>query len=99
MVFGSYAYAKDRLYFIADWTDDYCDLTLSKVVEKLKETSPEFELAQVPEMDEAFYEKIRGEVLARHKRLEETNRSNWRDQEAKEDVSKAQKPWWKKFFK
>ena len=26
----------DRLYFIADWVDEYCDLTLREVVDKLK---------------------------------------------------------------
>ena len=28
----------EKMYFIADWTDDYCDLTISKLAEKIAES-------------------------------------------------------------
>ncbi len=29
----------EKMYFIADWTDDYCDLTISKLAEKIAESN------------------------------------------------------------
>jgi len=37
----------DKLYFICDWTDEYCDLTLDKMVEKLVEDDKNYKPSKI----------------------------------------------------
>ena len=98
IVFGTYKHAPDRLYFIADWVDEFCDITMDKVVEKLREDDKEFGLHEVPKIDSKFNERIKAEVVERHNRLENTNRINWRSMEAAEEKSqKDRMGFWSRF--
>lgn len=85
ILFGSYAYQPDKLYFIIDWVDEYCDLTLDKFVDAIKESNPEYELSTIPEMDETLLESIKKEVLERHERLSNTKPSNYKELMNEED--------------
>jgi hypothetical protein len=74
----------DRFYFIADWVDEYCDLTLDKLVDEMK-TADFDPVHTVPKMDEKYFEDIKKEVRDRAKRLKETNRGNYHQLMEKED--------------
>jgi hypothetical protein len=98
ILFGAYSFAPDRLYYIADWVDEYCDLTLEKFVEKLKQDDPEYGFGKVPEINDKFLAKIKNEVAARTQRLRDTRPNNFRDQMRAEDAEKnppKKRPWWK----
>jgi hypothetical protein len=85
IVFGAYLYAPDRLYYICDWVDEFCDLTLDKFVDTLRLEDPEYELETSPDLDKEFLEQIKQEVLDRACRLKGTNPSNYRDNMKVED--------------
>lgn len=45
-VFEHNAFVADRFYVLADWVDEYCDLTLDKMVAEMKEAKPCLNLVQ-----------------------------------------------------
>lgn len=91
IVFGSYAYAPDNLYYICDWQDKFCDLTIDKLVDTLRLSDKDFALSKTPEFNAKFFERIKNEVLERHERLSSTNKDNWRDQEQKAKDAEKQR--------
>ena len=57
-VFKNNRNVSDRFYFLGDWIDEYCDLTLDKMIEQYKESkgySPTFE-TKVPESADELVE-------------------------------------------
>lgn len=96
IAFGSISYNPDILYYIDDWVDERCDLTLDKVVESLREGNKEFNLGELPEIDTDYVQKIKEEVLARHKRLAETSSANWREKEIEARIETEKREWQKK---
>jgi hypothetical protein len=93
IAFGCFKYNPNVLYFITEWIDDQCDLTIDKVVETLKEGNKEFDLGSLPEIDEAYVQAIKDEVLKRHERLAATNSSTWREKEVEAKVAEEKKKW------
>lgn len=91
ILFGRFSYDPNKFFYLADWIDDYCDLTLNKFVDTLKKDDPEYNVGTVDEMDAAFVERIKKEVKARHERLTNTNPSNFRNLMTEED-KKTQPP-------
>lgn len=54
-VFKNSSVVSDRFYFLGDWVDEYCDLTLDKLIEQYKKKighSPVFEAEQPQTVDE-----------------------------------------------
>lgn len=49
IAFGYNDYDSDRLYVIASWVDEHCDLTLEKLVGELKTLEKHYELEQLSE--------------------------------------------------
>ncbi len=49
IVFGKIK-ESDRLYFIADWEDEYCDLTLDDIIDKLSLEDEEIQLNKNPSL-------------------------------------------------
>jgi hypothetical protein len=84
ILFGKLLHQPNRLYFIADWVDEYCDLTLNKFVERFKEDDPDYGVSRVEDITDERLKAIVEEVKARHQRLADTNISNWRELEEKE---------------
>jgi hypothetical protein len=41
----------DRLYFVADWEDDLCDLSFSEMIDAIGKDDEEFELKAKPVLD------------------------------------------------
>jgi len=97
ILFGSFSYDKERLFYITDWVDEYCDLTFKEFIDVLQKDSnwtPQ-------EMREPTKEEIQAifrEVSDRHERLQKTNTRNWQSQEqAEKDSYKKEglkKRWW-----
>lgn len=83
ILFGRFMHQPDRYYFIADWVDEYCDLTFTKFVNAFKNDTT-FSVPKVEPIDEARWKGIVDEVKARHKRLAETKPDNWRELEKAE---------------
>jgi len=92
ILFGKYAYQNDRFYFIADWEDEYCDLTLDEMVKVVERESNLTAVNEVPEVDEDLIKEIRRQVMRRHKRLEGTNQENYKELMKEEDEEKKVEP-------
>ena len=78
IVFGYLSTQPNKLYFICDWVDEYCDLTLDSMIEKIKVDDPTFKMNEIGEVDQAAIDKILEEVNKRHLRLKKTNITNYR---------------------
>lgn len=79
ILFGRFSYDPNKMFYLADWVDEYCDLTLSKFVDTLKASDPEYQVNEVEEIDADLVERIKKEVKERHERLANTNRENFRE--------------------
>lgn len=114
ILFGQFAYQKDKYYYILDWIDDHCDLTLDKFIETMSTKDPKYKIEEIPEIDCEFVEKIKQEVADRYARLDGTKRDNFKSLMAEEDKVNAgrppalpvssngqesPKPWYKRMFK
>jgi len=91
ILFGAFSFAPDTLYYILDWVDPYCDLTLSKLLEEIQIDDPTFELELVPEVDDEYLKSIVTEVKNRHDRLANTKPSNYKDLMVEEDQAKVER--------
>jgi len=91
IVFGSFSFQEEILYFIGDWVDEYCDITLDKMVESLKRDDPEYSLKKVPELSDKSLKMLVQEVKTRHERLKGTRPSNYHDQMRQEDADNAKR--------
>ena len=96
VLFGRLKYNPDIFYYITDWVDEYCDLTLDSVVEKMKASDSIYQVQDIPEMDEKYFEVIKREVLDRTNRLNSTGVGNYRDLAAQEAQKAKEVPAWKK---
>lgn len=85
ILFGIQDYMPDKLYFIVDWIDEYCDLTLDKFITEVKKNDPDYEIATLDEIDEDLIQKIVRESRERHARLKNTKRDNFQDLMKEED--------------
>jgi hypothetical protein len=89
IVFGIMSGAPDRLYYIADWVDEYCHLTLNKLVETFKPEGEnlvkELEDIKTPEALQALTKRVQN----RMDKLNKTTRENWRDLERRSVVEEA----------
>lgn len=92
IVFGVFAYNPDKLFHVASWKDEYCDLVLADIPKALRRNDPDYKLTRTPKFDQKFFDQIKTEVMERHERLVGTNRDNYRDNMKKEDS------WWRRIF-
>lgn len=85
IIFGKFTYDEEKYYFIADWIDEYCDLTLSAFVSKLKSNDEEYDVSKTENMTSEYLERIKSEIKERDERLKGTNPNNFRDRMVEED--------------
>lgn len=90
ILFGKLQYQPDRFYYIADWVDEYCDLTLNKMVDTIRLDDPEFELSKIEDIDQNRWDGIVNEVKERLDRLKNTNVNNYRDLMKEEEKKKLE---------
>jgi hypothetical protein len=88
LLLGSYSEDPDKFYFIADWIDEHCDLTLARFLEDVREGDPVYQLDRVPEMDQDVLKDMMKEVSRRKRRLEQTNAHNYKDLMKEEEREK-----------
>ena len=91
ILFGQLKYQPNRFYYIADWVDEYCDLTLDKMVDKIRLDDPEFELGKIDDISQERWDGIVNEVKERIDRLSNTKPSNYRDLMSVEDEARRQR--------
>ena len=61
-VFKNNAVVSDRFYFLGDWVDEYCDLTLDKLIDQYKEKngfSPAVNVEQLPKTVDELVELMK----------------------------------------
>lgn len=103
IVFGRMNCEPDKLYYVADWIDEYCDLTLDKLQKEFKVTSSIVHTELPDLMDPDILGDLAARVNRRLELLSTTKVSNWRDneREAIEDERKSKlkkKSWLKRLF-
>lgn len=76
IVFGAFIHQPERLYYVCDWVDEFCDITLEKFLD-LTFDNAELGLKDVEITDE-YIKNIQNEVNRRHLRLKQTNMTNYR---------------------
>lgn len=85
IIFGVQDYMPDKLYFIIDWIDEYCDLTLNAFVDRIKETDKEYDIDTLDYVDDDLIQKLVKETRDKYKRLKKTNPDNYKKLMAEED--------------
>lgn len=87
ILFGVQDYMPDKHYFIIDWIDEYCDLTLDKFVETIKKDDPEYDLDKIDDITPEILQKLVKESRERIDRLQKTRRDNYKQLMEEEDNS------------
>ena len=88
ILFGMFSYAPDTFYFIADWIDEVCDLTLDKFVDRIKTVDPQYKLAKVKALTLNDIEIIKERAKTQHERLKNTNASTFRNIAGQEEADR-----------
>lgn len=91
IIFGVLKCQPDIFYFVADWEDEHCDLTLTKLVDDLKTLEQDYALEEVRVPTDNDVEKLRAEVMRRVELVETTNSGNYVQREKAE--RQAEKSW------
>lgn len=82
ILFGTMVGSPDNLYYITDWVDEYCDLTLDKLLVSLKQEGIENDTKNVLDINDAkVLEDLKERVLSRSKAIVSTNALTWRENE------------------
>lgn len=58
IVFGVIDGYQDRYYFIADWVDEYCDITFDKMISKLQSMDKNYKPNEIVEDTEKYIAKV-----------------------------------------
>lgn len=92
ILFGVLRSSPDRLYVVTDWVDEFCDLTVEKLISSLQEGDKDYanylpEKLTLPTPRQIA--ELSEEVNARLDRLAKTNSSNWRGMADTERDSKT----------
>lgn len=86
ILFGKLKVEPTKLYFIADWVDEYCDLTLDQLTNSLEKLDNDYKIEMIDEINHRDILKIKDEMLLKQKRLANAHSGNYRDLMKKEDI-------------
>lgn len=78
ILFGTSQYNDDRLFYITDWVDEVCDLTMDKLLGAIHTYDADFKLSEVPEVSETDLAKEMLVVNERMDRYRATRPSTYR---------------------
>lgn len=95
VLFGKFSYDNERYFFITDWIDEHCDLTLTKFVDKLKEDDKEYETKKIEDITSEYLERIKQEMKEREERLKNTNPSNFGNNITEEEKRATERAKWR----
>jgi hypothetical protein len=93
ILFGRFAYAPEVLYFICDWEDEVCHLTMKEFVKQLSQADPEFETQTVKPIGRKEAEAIKERAMEKATVLNRTNRSSYKELAALDDLSNQKFSW------
>jgi hypothetical protein len=93
IVFGRFSYDPGVLYYIVDWIDEVCDLTMEQFVKSLKQADPTFETMHIAPITQKQAEEIKERARIKANLVSMTNRSNYRELAAIENLEHAQFSW------
>jgi len=100
ILFGKFSYQPDIFYYILDWTDEYCDLTLENMVQDIRNFDPDIiSIDCVPPITGKLAEQIKLDVMKRHNLLRGSSFSTWKstaELAANEERARGKKSFWKK---
>lgn len=91
VLFGRFSYDPEKFYFIVDWVDEYCDLTLSKFIDTLKTDDEEYDVQVVEDVSVDYLERIKKEIQEREDRLQATRPNNFRDKMVEEEQAELRR--------
>ena len=85
ILFGVQSYMPDKLYYIIDWIDEHCDLTLDKFIDDIKKSDPDYDVDRLDDINPRLIKKLVTESREKHKRLKDTNMGNYKSLMKEED--------------
>jgi hypothetical protein len=98
ILFGRWLYDEHRYFYIADWIDEHCDLTLDKFVSTLSQKSQQlYTPGKLRPLTTRQLCDIKDEVFKRHEALAATRPNNFNSLARQEEdrTSRGMKRWWK----
>ena len=93
VLFGTFAYDPSKYYYIADWVDEYCDLTLGKFIDTLKTNDKEYDVNVIEDISTDYLARIKAEIKELEERLSSTRPNNFRDKMKEEELAKERAKW------
>jgi hypothetical protein len=101
ILFGKVSFDPTRYFFIIDWVDEHCDLTMDKFIEEFSsKIRNEYALSEIEEPSKESLDAVRLKVEKRHAILKATNSRNWQEQAAlAEEVKPAKRSCWWRFLR
>jgi len=93
ILFGRFAYAPEVLYFICDWEDEVCHLTMKEFVKQLSQADPEFETQVINPISRKEAEAIKERAMEKATVLDRTNRGSYKELAALDDLSNQKFSW------
>ena len=104
ILFGVFVNDPDKYYHIVSWEDEYCDLTLDKFVDTLKndKVTKEYTCGKIPKLTNKDIDQIKQEVFEKYNRLKSTKPSNYKqlaEEESKVSIFSKVRKLFSKFSK
>ena len=77
ILFGRFEFQPNTFYFIIDWIDEFCDLTLDKFLDTIKKDDPDYELDKIPDMNDRLIKQLIVDVKEKDGRLRSAKRDTY----------------------
>lgn len=78
IIFGKCKCTNDRLFFIADWEDEYCNLVFDKFISKSHDLDEKFYVGKLEPLSEKYINNIKQELKEKQDKLHNTNYRNYK---------------------
>ena len=85
ILFGVQKYMPEKFYYIIDWIDEHCDLTLDKFIDDIKKSDPDYDLDAIDDINPKLIKKLVKESRERYERLQKTDPKNFKSFMKQED--------------
>ena len=93
ILFGRFAYAPDTLYYICDWEDEVCHLTMKEFVKQLSQADPKFQTQTIKPISKKEAEEIKERAMDKATALDRTNRTSYKELAALEELKNSKFTW------
>jgi len=91
IVFGVFKEDPTKHFFITDWVDDVCDLTLLQLIDTLKEKDKNYDLVTEEKVDADFLKRIQTEYEVKRDRLNRAVGSTYKELAKDEEIDRLKK--------